>query len=158
MNNIQNEKKKLTLDECFEHNRNAENLTGENQIYCNKCRCNTNAVMYDEIHKAPNVLIIILNRGKGNIFECDLDFPHAIDLSKYITNPESPKSYELIGVISHLGQSSLEGHFIAYCKHFDDSWYIFNDSIVKQIDEKKDFKGIPYILFYKNTQYNEYLS
>ena len=155
MKNIQNEKKKLTLDECFEHNRNAENLTGENQIYCNKCRCNTNAVMYDEIHKAPNVLIIILNRGKGNIFECDLDFPHAIDLSKYITNPESPKSYELIGVISHLGQSSLEGHFIAYCKHFDGSWYIFNDSIVKQIGEKKDFKGIPYILFYKNTQYNE---
>ena len=155
MKNIQNEKKKLTLDECFEHNRNAENLTGENQIYCNKCKCNTNAVMYDEIHKAPNVLIIILNRGKGNIFECDLDFPHAIDLSKYITNPESPKSYELIGVISHLGQSSLEGHFIAYCKHFDGCWYIFNDSIVKQIDEKKDFKGIPYILFYKNTQYNE---
>ena len=155
MNNIQNEKKKLTLDECFEHNRNAENLTGENQIYCNNCKCNTNAVMYDEIHKAPNVLIIILNRGKGNIFECDLDFPHAIDLSKYITNSESPKSYELIGVISHLGQSSLEGHFIAYCKHFDGCWYIFNDSIVKQIDENKDFKGIPYILFYKNTQYNE---
>ena len=155
MNNIQNEKKKLTLDECFEHNRNAENLTGENQIYCNNCKCNTNAVMYDEIHKAPNVLIIILNRGKGNIFECDLDFPHAIDLSKYITNPESPKSYELIGVISHLGQSSLEGHFIAYCKHFDCAWYIFNDSIVKQIDENKDFKGIPYILFYKNTQYNK---
>ena len=155
MNNIQNEKKKLTLDECFEHNRNAENLTGENQIYCNNCKCNTNAVMYDEIHIAPNVLIIILNRGKGNIFECDLDFPHAIDLSKYITNPESPKSYELIGVISHLGQSSLEGHFIAYCKHFDGCWYIFNDSIVKQIDENKDFKGIPYILFYKNTQYNE---
>ena len=155
MNNIQNEKKKLTLDECFEHNRNAENLTGENQIYCNNCKCNTNAVMYDEIHKAPNVLIIILNRGKGNIFECDLDFPHAIDLSKYITNPESPKSYELIGVISHLGQSSLEGHFIAYCKHFDDTWYIFNDSIVKQIDDNKDFKGIPYILFYKNTQYNK---
>ena len=30
---------------------------------------NTNAVMYDEIHKAPNVLIILLNRRKGNIFE-----------------------------------------------------------------------------------------
>ena len=155
MNNIQIEKKRLTLDDCFKNNRNVENLTGENQIYCNKCRCNTNAVMYDEIHKAPNVLIIILNRGKGNIFECDLEFKHEINLSKYITNPASPKSYKLIGVISHLGQSSLEGHFIAYCKHFDDCWYIFNDSLVKQVDETKDFKGIPYILFYKNTQWKE---
>ena len=152
MNNIQNEKKKLTLDECFKNNRNAENLTGDNQIYCNNCQCDTNAVMYDEIHLAPNVLIIILNRGKGNIFECDVDYPDNIDLSKYITNPASPKKYELIGVISHLGQSSLEGHFIAYCKHFDDCRYIFNDSLVKQIGDKKDFKGIPYILFYKKSQ------
>ena len=155
MINIQNEKKKLTLLDCFQNNRNAEHLTGSNQIYCNKCNDNTNAMMYDEIHKAPNVLIIILNRGKGNKFECDLEFEKTLNLTNYITNPASPKSYELIGVISHLGKSSLEGHFIAYCKHFDDSWYIFNDSIVNQIDDKKDFKGIPYILFYKNTEWSE---
>ena len=148
-------KKKLSLDDCFKNHRKAEHLTGENQIYCNKCRNNTNAIMYDEIHKAPNVLIIILNRGKGNKFECDLDFGETLNLNDYITNPSSPKSYALIGVISHLGKSSLEGHFIAYCKHFDDSWYIFNDSIVKQIGGETDFKGIPYILFYKNTEWQE---
>ena len=38
----------------------------------------------------------------------DLDFPHKIDLSKYITNTIFPKSYEIIGVISHLGQNILE--------------------------------------------------
>ena len=35
---------------------------------------------------------------------------------------DSPKKYNLIGVISHLGQSSKEGHFIAICKHFNDNW------------------------------------
>jgi len=155
MNNVKKEKKKLTLAECFKHSRNAENLTGQNMIYCNACNRNSNAVMFDEIHQAPNVLIIILNRGKGNIFECDLDFPKQLNLSDYISNPSSPKFYELIGVISHFGESSMGGHFIAYCKHFDGCWYIFNDSTVRQINEDDDFKGIPYILFYKNAQWEE---
>ena len=148
------EKKKLTLDDCFKMNKNVENLVGDNRIYCNNCRSQQDGVMFDEIHKAPNVLIIILNRGRGNVFECDVDFPQDLDLSNYITNPMSPKNYELIGVISHLGESSMEGHFIAYCKHFDDSWYLFNDSIVKQVAGDGMYSGIPYILFYKNKNWN----
>ena len=148
------EKKKLTLDDCFKMNKNVENLVGDNRIYCNNCRSQQDGVMFDEIHKAPNVLIIILNRGRGNVFECDVDFPQDLDLSNYITNPMSPKNYELIGVISHLGESSMEGHFIAYCKHFDGSWYLFNDSIVKQVSGDGMYSGIPYILFYKNKNWN----
>ena len=148
------EKKKLTLDDCFKMNKNVENLVGDNRIYCNNCRSQQDGVMFDEIHKAPNVLIIILNRGRGNVFECDVDFPQDLDLSNYITNPMSPKNYELIGVISHLGESSMEGHFIAYCKHFDDCWYLFNDSIVKPVAGDGMYSGIPYILFYKNKNWN----
>ena len=148
------EKKKLTLDDCFKMNKNVENLVGDNRIYCNNCRSQQDGVMFDEIHKAPNVLIIILNRGRGNVFECDVDFPQDLDLSNYITNPMSPKNYELIGVISHLGESSMEGHFIAYCKHFDGNWYLFNDSIVKPVAGDGMYSGIPYILFYKNKNWN----
>ena len=148
------EKKKLTLDDCFKMNKNIENLVGDNRIYCNNCRSQQDGVMFDEIHKAPNVLIIILNRGRGNVFECDVDFPQDLDLSNYITNPMSPKNYELIGVISHLGESSMEGHFIAYCKHFDGNWYLFNDSIVKPVAGDGMYSGIPYILFYKNKNWN----
>ena len=110
--------------------------------------------MYDEIYIAPNVFIIILNRGRGNAFKCDLDFPLDLDLNQYIQNPSSPKSYELIGVISHLGESSMEGHFIAYCKHFDGNWYLFNDSIVTQEERNGVYNGTPYILFYKNKNWN----
>ena len=148
------EKKKLTLDDCFKMNKNIENLVGDNRIYCNNCRSQQDGVMFDEIHKAPNVLIIILNIGRGNVFECDVDFPQDLDLSNYITNPMSPKNYELIGVISHLGESSMEGHFIAYCKHFDGNWYLFNDSIVKQVAGDGMYSVIPYILFYKNKNWN----
>ena len=156
INNInKQEKKKLSLNDCFKMNKHLENLTGENQIFCNNCRSKQNAIMYDEIHKAPNVLIIILNRGKGNSFECDIDFPMELNLSEHISNPASPKNYELIGVISHLGESSMEGHFIAYCKHFDEGWYLFNDAIVRQDPGKGVYNGVPYILFYKNKNWNK---
>ena len=149
-----NEKKKLTLYDCFKQHYVTENLTGANQMYCNVCRTQQDALMYDEIHIAPNVFIIILNRGRGNAFKCDLDFPLDLDLNQYIQNPSSPKSYELIGVISHLGESSMEGHFIAYCKHFDGNWYLFNDSIVTQKEINGVYNGTPYILFYKNKNWN----
>ena len=149
-----NEKKKLTLYDCFKQHYVTENLTGANQIYCNVCRTQQDALMYDEIYIAPNVFIIILNRGRGNAFKCDLDFPLDLDLNQYIQNPSSPKSYELIGVISHLGESSMEGHFIAYCKHFDGNWYLFNDSIVTQKEINGVYNGTPYILFYKNKNWN----
>ena len=148
------EKKKLTLYDCFKINKNIENLIGTNQIYCNVCRSRQDAIMFDEIHIAPNVFIIILNRGRGNTFQCDLDFPLDLNLNEYISNPSSPKSYELIGVISHLGKSSMEGHFIAYCKHFDGNWYLFNDGIVTQKDINGVYNGTPYILFYKNKDWN----
>ena len=148
-NNIQ---RKLNLYQCFSEYQKAEILTGQNKIYCNKCKQNSNAFTQDEIYKAPNVLILIINRGKGNTFKCDLDFPTTLDISSYVKNKNiSPKIYNLIGVISHLGDSSMDGHFIAMCKHFDGNWYLFNDSIVAQIsDNEITRKGIPYILFYQN--------
>ena len=148
-NNIQ---RKLNLYQCFSEYQKAEILTGQNMIYCNKCKQNSNAFTQDEIYKASNVLILIINRGKGNTFKCDLDFPMTLDISNFVKNKNiSPKIYDLIGVISHLGDSSMDGHFIAMCKHFDGNWYLFNDSIVAQISENEiTRKGIPYILFYQN--------
>ena len=155
INNNNEEKKKISLHDCFKSQKNLEDLTGTNQIYCNVCNSSQDGVTFEEIYQAPNVLIIILNRGRGNTFECELDFPKDLDLSQYISNPSSPKSYELIGVISHLGESSMEGHFIAYCKHFDGGWYLFNDGIVTQDEGNGVYNGIPYILFYKNKNWNQ---
>ena len=153
-NNNNDIPRKLTLDDCFKENESFELLSGSNQIFCNNCRQSSNAETKNEIHKAPNVLILILNRGRGNTFTCEVDFPHQLDISQYVKGPSSPKNYELIGVISHLGKSSMEGHFIAYCKHFDFNWYLFNDGIVNQVPPDEIYKGVPYILFYQNINFN----
>ena len=145
-------KKKLNLEDCFKEYEKEELLSGIDQIYCNKCKCKADAITKSEIYKAPEVLIIILNRGKDNIFDCDVKFPLKLDISGYIHTQEySPRIYDLIGVISHFGKSSMEGHFIAFCKYFDGcSWHIYNDAIVRNISEKEINRGTPYILFYQN--------
>ena len=140
---------KLNLYNCFDDYVSEELLTRSNAIYCNNCGKTSEAKTSNIIYKAPEVLIIILNRGKANKFKCDVNFPLILDISKYVKIADSPKKYNLIGVISHLGQSSMEGHFIAFCKHFDDSWHLFNDAIVTNVSESDIFRGTPYILFYQ---------
>ena len=150
LKNISDLPRNLELEKCFEEFEVAEILSGENQIYCNNCHKSSDASTKTEIYKSPKVLIIILNRGRGNIFQCDVKFPSFLNISKFTKKDDSPKFYDLIGVISHLGESSMEGHFIAFCKHFDGNWFLFNDSIVKNVSEQDIFRGTPYILFYQN--------
>ena len=152
--NNEKTERKLDIFDCFKEYESIEELSGQNKIYCNHCNHFSNALTQNEIYKAPNVLILIINRGKGNYFECDLDFQMKLNISQFAKDPNSPKIYDLIGIISHLGESSMEGHFIAYCKHFDDNWYLFNDGIVKPVNNDDIHKGIPYILFYQNTELN----
>ena len=59
---------KLNLKDCFKDNGNEEILSGENKIYCNNCNKYSDARTKNDIYKAPKVLILILNRGKGNSF------------------------------------------------------------------------------------------
>ena len=152
-NNIN--KKLLSLYECFSNYNESNFFQGENSIYCNICKIQQNAIYKSRIYSLSPILIIILNRGKGNIFDCDVNFPENINVKQYIESNKSNYNYRLIGVVSHLGSSDMSGHFIAYCRHrITKEWYFFNDSIVIRCnDQYNDYKkGVPYILFYESTQ------
>ena len=146
--------RKLSLNDCFQMNYKAELLGDDNLMRCSNCNGLCRVIMKNDIYNAPKVLIIILNRGRGNTFQCNVDFPKILDIGKYIFNSsnsptQTNKIYDLIGFICHLGESSMNGHFIAYCKHFDNKWYIFNDSFVTPY-EINGISGTPYLLFYKS--------
>jgi hypothetical protein len=143
----------VTLDDCFEQNEEKEVLCGVNNIYCNNCNSSENAVTFNKLYNCPEVLTIILNRGKGLEFDVQFKFPLFLDISKYVTDKNSNPKYELIGIITHLGESSMSGHFIAYCKSpNDNNWYCYNDAQVnkctKAVNEIGSL-GIPYVLFYQ---------
>ena len=142
--------RKLKLETCFRENQKEELLNGSNQMYCNKCNIVSDMKQKIEIYRAPKAFILILDRGRDNAFECDVNIPYKLDISEYVIDKEnSPTKFDLKGIISHFGESSMEGHFTAFCKHFDYTWRQYNDAIVRNISDKDIFKGTPYILFYQ---------
>ena len=153
--NIIQNNRKLTLIECISNYNEKSDFTGENAMYCNICQKQMNSKYIKSLHSLSPYLIIILNRGKANKFQCDVDFPEEINFQQYILNPQFNYSYSLVGVVSHFGTSDMGGHFIAYCKHRTlNEWYCYNDAVVTRLnDQINGYKnGIPYILFYESKQ------
>ena len=92
-------------------------------------------------------------------YNVKLEFSEIIDITQFVLKKDMPKMiYNLYGIITHIGQSGPNAHFVASCKSsVDNKWYRFNDAMVYPIN---DFQkevielGTPYILFYQKSNYN----
>ena len=132
-------------------------MYGENSMYCNYCKQNTNCKMCTCLTTGPEILILLLNRGQGIEFNVKINFMEDLDLSNYIQYRNTGVKYKLIGVITHIGESGMGGHFIAYCKDpISQSWNKYNDAIVSDVQDQ-DFQkevinfAMPYLLFYQKS-------
>ena len=141
----------VDLYECFEYYQKIDVMNGQNQMYCNICNGNRDTFYGTTIYSLPNYLIINLNRGKGAVYECRVNFPEKLNLLNYASFKQGNTYFHLYAVICHLGPSSMSGHFVAYCKHRkNNKWYKYNDSFVTECTKEKQYnEGMPYILFYK---------
>ncbi len=125
-------------------------------MYCINCKITTNCLMSTNLVTGPEVLIIILNRGKGIEFNVKINFKENLNLYNFIEKKDSGYNYKLIGVITRLGESGMGGHFIAYClESISGKWYKYNDAFV---DEVKNFQkeiidyAMTYLLFYQKEK------
>ncbi len=133
----------ISIYDCFLFNQKKELFECPNQ-------CNINKV---SIYISPNILILILNRGKGNEYDVKIDFTETIDITQFILLKDIPQmTYDLYGVITHIGRS----YFVAFCKSpVDNKWYKYNDAIVYSINnvQKEIIEfGIPDVLFYQKRK------
>ena len=121
---------------------------------CQFCNQTTNSKYKEIIYTMPDYLIIVLNRGKGHFFNCNVIIPEKFNASNYVEYKNIfNERYELIGIVSHFGESEKGKHFIAFCKHnIDNKWRCYNDKIVTECNDDYLNKGIPYILFYKRDK------
>ena len=127
-------------------------MTGDNQLFCDRCNKLCNSLYSTILYSGPSYLIINLNRGKGAVYECKVNFPEQLDISDFVTFKNEGKTvYRLYAVICHLGPSSMSGHFVAYCRNrMDNKWYLYNDGIVTEFERPQQYNdGMPYILFYE---------
>jgi len=153
-NNMKNNNNIVCLDDCFMYNEKSR----EKKIYCNICKQLYDSIYTSKLYVSPNVLVIILNRGKGSIYNLKFYFNENIDITKFVLQREMPQiKYELYGVITHIDQSLSNALFIASCKSpVDSKWYRYNDAKITPINniqnEVINF-GIPYILFYQKINH-----
>ena len=151
LNNSNGTNPDVDLFECFDYYGKVDTMNGDNQMYCNICNQLYDAYYSTLIYSTPFYLIINLNRGKGAIYECKVNFPNQLNIFNYVSFKNGITVYELYAVICHLGPSSMSGHFVAYCKNrIDNQWYLYNDGIVTKCSRQFQYNdGMPYILFYR---------
>ena len=106
------------------------------------------------IIKLPQILIINLKRvGENTVYYNEIKIPKTMK-TKLIDKLNSfNRTYELIGFIKHFGNENM-GHNIAFTKNiFDNKWYSYNDTIVK---EEKEFPSTDksFLLFYQIVENN----
>jgi ubiquitin C-terminal hydrolase len=142
--------RRIDITDCLENEMKPIIFNGDNQIFCEKCNKSRDAEFVNKIYMAPKIMILFLDRGRYNAFECEVDFPEILDFRKF--EEKNVGKYHLIGAIEHLGPSSNGGHFIANCKHFDEKWYLFSDSSIYGPSTKYQSRGVPYLLFYRREE------
>ena len=154
-NNINNNT--VNIYDCFEYDKKIYSMTGENAMYCNHCKRTCDSSMCTVLTTGPEILIILLNRGRDNKFNVKINFVEYLNLANYIQYANTGCNYKLIGVITHIGESGMGGHFIAFCLDpiSTNTWHKYNDNIVTQVNnfqsEVIDFAK-PYLLFYQKIK------
>ena len=149
-----NNNNEVNIYDCFFYDQKINYMNGTNTMYCNYCKQTCNSSMRTILSTGPEILIIILNRGQGIQFNVKINFLEEINLENFIEMRNTGCNYKLIGVITHLGESGMGGHFISYCRDpiSTTDWYKYNDSIVTKVENFKseviDF-AMPYLLFYQ---------
>ena len=154
--NFQNGIRKFDVDleDCFRYYEKVSLMDGNNQMYCKTCNTSTPTNTCNLIYTLPKYLVLIINRGKDNKVNIKLNFKEIIDLKKYYREQKYQNlCYKLYSVLTHIGPSSMNGHFIAFCRSpIDNGWYKFNDSEVTTVNNFQNEihnYGVPYILFYE---------
>ena len=150
----------VNIFDCFECVTAEERNLPGNTIFCNSCRTESDYIICHKISSFPEILTVILNRGRNLEFDVEFQISYIIDnLDRYMIkfNNNMDKQnirYELIAIIIHAGNSDMSGHFFTFCKSpINRKWYRYNDAIVEYIsDPIQVIKGIPYLLFYQKLK------
>jgi ubiquitin C-terminal hydrolase len=147
-----------TLMDCFSHYCVGEVMEGDNAWYNEKTGKYQNVKRGMMYWSLPNIMIIDLKRvqytEKGPMkITIPVEIPlRDLNLSSFVNGYKRDSYiYDLYAVCNHHGNFSKSGHYTATICTADNTWYMFNDENVKQIDMKGDAitSNIPYCLFYR---------
>ena len=127
-----------------------ENMTGNNQCYCQICHGLRDAKVSSIIYSTPPYLIINFDYGKDKKYNPkNVEFGEVISLEMFLDKNCTKFEYDLVAVSSHRGRSGNSGHYVAYCKDQKRKWHEFNDSTRRICDFNEVKSYSPYFLIFK---------
>ena len=68
-----NNKISISLLSCFQ--QYCQETLSSKDNYCNICKSKKDVIYINNIYSLPPILILVLDRGIDNIFNCNVDFP-----------------------------------------------------------------------------------
>ena len=160
---VSSSNEKVSLFDCLDAFRTQEQLEGDNQAYCSKCKEHRNCKKKMDIWKTNDILVIHLKRfgnASGSMrdkINTLVEFPiNDLDLSPYVLHADDahPPVYDLYAISYHMG-SLGGGHYTAAAKlATSGEWYDFNDSSTSKTSENSLVSNSAYVLYYvrKNAE------
>ena len=148
-------KEEVNILDCFDMYCKEELMSGENSWYNEELNKKMDVNKEIKFWNLPKILIVSLKRwnetGRKINKKVNL-YLNELDLSKFVVGYK-PKSYkyELYGVCNHSG-GSMGGHYTSSIKTANGKWYNFNDTNVKNINEKEIISGKSYCFFYRKKK------
>ena len=165
----------LSLRDCVAQFSRLEHMDGQNQLIC---ECGQSLWSGEQkpsdgesrtlVRCLPPLLVLQLVRyefvtGRISKVSSAVDIPlQGLNLNGILfeqnvnlaCNTNQACLYDLCGLILHAGGSPFCGHYVAYCKQSNNTWYQFNDDTVTEVHNmQKECTGdgvrrSSYILFY----------
>lgn len=131
----------VTLDQLLPSVLRQREKTEE---YCKKCRANCTFTKCSNMIDYGDVIPVSLTRsaysgGPGNYYQYKIK--RKVDIPEFL-NLENGAQYSLFGVVSHNGDQSNTGHYIASVRsRWNDRWYHCNDRVVTETEKRFDESG-----------------
>jgi len=150
--NLFNTKKKiLSVYDCL--TSYSFNFPIRKNVVCKYCNQTTDILQIRSFITLPKYFIMIMSRGEGEKFVCNVDFEEKLDLYDYYYSikgikKETITEYSLLAGTILYGSRGY-GHTVAFCKHFNGDYYLFNDSSVRKTSFEEIKKEKVYLLFYQ---------
>ena len=152
----------VNIFDCLEYHTK-EQIYKNNKIYCKNCKQHIfNFSICDKFGTFPKILTIFLERGNNLFYDVEFQINDTIeDFKKYLINLKNNNlkngkiSYELIGIVAYTMKNKIEDYFLSYCKSYiDKKWHLYNNLEEKYCEDPiESLIGVPYLLFYKRTNF-----
>jgi ubiquitin C-terminal hydrolase len=127
------DKQRVSLEQCIEYTYADESINKLNE----KTNKQQTYVKHTSITKNPYILILQYNKRGVTVIAPDI-----LNISPYSTIPDT---YELFGIINHIGDES-SGHYYTFIKE-SSGWVIYDDAIKKHITSIEPLNN--YCMFYR---------